>query len=139
MRDKSLEKHNVPVCGFRLKIGEYIWIPCCWLWLLWVNSKAQEKNRNIEPWKTTANHFRHMSLDSSSYLGIHVRGWVQMPVVWWKDISEMFGDMWDRGVKMDVKKYLENSGCFQKRNIDLKSVEKCSQISSICVDGVREE
>ena len=40
----------------------------------------------------------------------------------------MFGDVCDREVKMDVNKCLENSVCFQKRNIDLKWVEQSSQI-----------
>ena len=52
-------------------------------------------------------YFGHISLDSSSDLGMHVKGWERLPVVWCSGISEMFGDVWDRGgVKMDVKKCL---------------------------------
>ena len=45
-------------------------------------------------------------------MGIHIGGWEQIPVVWCKGISEMFGDVWDRGgVKIDVKKCFWNDGC----------------------------
>ena len=43
----------------------------------------------------------------------------------------MLGDVRDSGgvkMKMDVETCLRNAGFFWKRNIDLKSVEKCIQI-----------
>ena len=46
------------------------------------------------------------------------------------------GDMWDSGgVKMDVKTCLWNGGLLWKINIDLKWVEKCTQIPSRVVVG----
>ena len=60
-----------------------------------------------------------------------------MPVVWWRDISEMLGVVWDSGgIKMDVKTCPWNGGFFWKINIDLKLVEKCTLILSSVV-GVR--
>ena len=68
--------------------------------------------------------------------GMHVKSWERMPVVWCRGISEMFGDVWNRGgAKTDIKKCLWNGGYFWKRNIDWKWVKKCTQISIICVDG----
>ena len=61
-----------------------------------------------------------------------------MAVVWCRGISEMFGDVWDRGgVKWMLRSVYEMVGVFGKKNIDWKWVEECTQISIICVDGVR--
>ena len=83
--------------------------------------------------KTTKRHFGHISLDSSSDSVIRIRCWEQLPVVWFRGISGIFGHVWDKGrVKVDVNKCLWNGSCFWKRNIDLKWVEKCTQIKYLC-------
>ena len=59
---------------------------------------------------------------------------MRMPAVGWRGISKMLGDVWDSGgVKMDVKTCIWNGGFFWKINIDLKWVEKCTQIPSSVV------
>ena len=69
-------------------------------------------------------------------LGMHVRGW-EGCLVWCRAGAEMYEDMRDKDyVKIGGGWCISDKLCFWTESIGLKGVEKCTEISHVCLLGV---